>query len=229
MNKPVNATLVRATLIVAPLVILVGRLLNVPHDDQRLTQYVNAIAAGPGRSDLGAALTTLGPALLIAAVLVLTRPARTRTPRLGTVSGALTIVGCVGMACVGAISAAMGQVVRHTEPAVARTVWDHYAHDLAVIDLMVLTGIPGFLLLAVGLYRSHQVPRPAAVLIGLGGAATMVTSEGPIRALLLTSTLILLAGTAWIAVRTPLTTDSRAEAGQPDPAHPAAPEQLLAG
>jgi hypothetical protein len=104
------------------------------------------------------------------------------------------------MACVGAVSLVAGQIVRHTAPEIAATLWGHLALDLAPIDLMILIGVLGFVLLAIGLFRSRRVPRIAAVLVGLGGAATMITSQGPIRPLLVTAAAILLAGLAWIAM-----------------------------
>jgi hypothetical protein len=148
-------------------------------------------------------LVWIGGLLLIPAVLYLARIARAGSRRTTAVGMVLAVVGCVGMAGVGVISAVMGQVVRHTDPAVARTVWDYLVHDLGLVDLPVLLGGLGFVVLAVGLWRETSVPKPAAIAVGLGGLATLVTSQGPIRPLLVASTLVLLVGTAWIAAGEP--------------------------
>src|SRR5258706_9939644 len=77
-------------------------------------------------------------------------------------------------------------------------------------DMPILLGVRGFILLAVCLFRSRRVPRVAAILIGLGGAATTVTSQGPIRPLLLTAAGILLIGQGWLVVAARPTADPQA-------------------
>jgi hypothetical protein len=189
----------RFALIAAPVLMIIGRLLTVPHDDQRRTAYIQQVADHPVRSDTGAALTLFASTLLIPVVLALTAAARGRNPRFGRVAGALSIIGCVGTAGVATVSLVAGQLARHTPLDVAATIWGHLALDLGPVDLMVLLGVLGFLLLGVALFRSRSVPRGAAVLAGLGGAATMITSQGPIRALVVGTAVVLLAGTGWIA------------------------------
>jgi hypothetical protein len=193
-----------AGLIGAPLVLLIARTLNVPWPGDsgvvKTGRYVQQIAADPTRSDLGAALVVLGAILLLPAVLHLGTVARTRTPRLGAVAMTLTVIGCVGIANVGAVSAIDGQIVRHSPTLVAVEVTRQYNENLPIVDAPILLGVLGFILLAICLFRSRRIPRAAAVLIGLGGAATAITSEGPIRPLLLAAAGILLIGQGWLVV-----------------------------
>jgi hypothetical protein len=99
---------------------------------------------------------------------------------------------------------ALGQIVRHSPPQTAMEIIRHFNVDIPVADVPLLLGALGFILLAVGLYRSHRAPRVAAILIGLGGAATLITSEGPIRPLLIAATGILLAAQSWLVAATSL-------------------------
>jgi len=202
MNRiPLTATV---SLVAAPVVLLIARTLNVPwpgdSGPEKVGKYVQHVADAPDRSDLGAALVLLGALVLLPGVLYLGGVARSRMPRLGAVATALTVTGCVGIAVVGAISVVDGQIVRHSPPSAAVAVISQYSSNIPAIDALVLVGALGFVLLAIALFRSRPVPRVSAVLIGLGGAATVFTSEGPIRALLLLAVAVLLAGQSWAAV-----------------------------
>lgn len=90
--------------------------------------------------------------------------------------------------------------MRHSPRDTAITVSRHLAVDIKAVDLLTLAGVAGFVFLAMCLYRSQQTPRASAVLIGLGGLATMVTSQGPIPALVMASAVIWLVGQAWLAL-----------------------------
>ena len=121
-------------------------------------------------------------------------------PTRSDLGAALTVIGCVGIANVGAVSAVDGQIVRHIPASAAVGVIRQYNENLPIVDTPILLGVLGFILLAVGLFRSRRVPRAAAILIGLGGAATAITTEGPIRPLLLAAVGILLIGQGWLFV-----------------------------
>jgi hypothetical protein len=219
--KPRITPIAAASLVGAPLVLLVARTLNVPWPGDsgvvKVGRYVQQIADDPTRSDLGAALVLLGAVLLLAAVLQLGTVARARTPLLGAVATALTVIGCVGIAAVGAVSAVDGQIVRHTPASAAVEVIRQYNGSLPIMDAPILLGVLGFILLAIGLFRSRRIPRAAAILIGLGGAATAITSEGPIRPLLLAAVGVLLIGQGWLVIAArpaadPQTSEPRTEA-----------------
>src|SRR5436305_1393707 len=108
-TQPRIPPIAAAGLIGAPLVLLIARTPNVPWPGDsgvvKVGRYVQQIADDPTRSDLGAALVLIGAVLLLPAVLYLGTLARTRTPRLGAVATALTVIGCVGIANIGAVSA----------------------------------------------------------------------------------------------------------------------------
>jgi hypothetical protein len=203
-TKPRIPVIAGVSLIAAPLVLLVARTLNVPWPGDsgvvKVGRYVQQIADDPTRSDLGAALVLLGAVLLLPAVLYLGTVARTRTPRLGTVATALTVIGCVGIANVGAVSAIDRQIVQHSPTPVAVEVTRQYNEHIPIVDAPLLLGVLGFILLAVCLFLSRRVPRMAAILIGLGGAVTTITAQGPIQPLLLTAAGTLLIGQGWLVV-----------------------------
>jgi hypothetical protein len=203
-TKPRIPVIAGVSLIAAPLVLLVARTVNVPWPGDsgvvKVGRYVQQIADDPTRSDLGAALVLLGAVLLLPAVLYLGTVARTRTPRLGTVATALTVIGCVGIANVGAVSAIDRQIVQHSPTPVAVEVTRQYNEHIPIVDTPILLGGLGFILLAVCLFLSRRVPRMAAILIGLGGAVTTITAQGPIQPLLLTAAGTLLIGQGWLVV-----------------------------
>jgi hypothetical protein len=213
-TRPRITLIAGVSLIAAPLVLLIARTLNVPWPGdsgvEKTGHYVQQIADDPTRSDLGAALVLLGAVLLLPAMLYLGTVARTRMPRLGAVAMALTVIGCVGIANVGAVSVISGQIVRHSPIPVAVEVTRQYNDNIPIVDLPILLGVLGFILLAICLFASRRVPRVAAILIGLGGAATTITSEGPIRPLLLTAAGILLIGQGWLVIAARPTADPQA-------------------
>jgi hypothetical protein len=189
----------RVVLVAAPLLTVVARTVSVPWDDSHPAKFVQHVAASPIRSDIGATLVILGATLSIPAVLFLARLARTQRARLGWIGGALAVTGCVGIAGVGTKSLAAGQIVRHSPRDTAISLSRHLAVDVHTIDLLTFAGVAGYVLLAMCLYRDRQNPRAIAILIGLGGMATMFTSQGPIRVLILTAAFIALAGQGWLA------------------------------
>lgn len=210
-TKPRIPVIAGVSLIAAPLVLLVARTLNVPWPGDsgvvKVGQYVQQIADDPARSDLGAALVVLGAVLLLPAVLYLGTVARTRTPRLGAVAMALTVIGCVGIANVGVVSAIDRQIVQHSPTSVAVEVTRQLNEHVPIVDTPILLGVLGFILLAVCVFSSRRVPRMAAILIGLGGAATTITSQGPIQPLLLTAAGALLIGQGWLVIAVRPTAD----------------------
>jgi hypothetical protein len=67
--------------------------------------------------------------------------------------------------------------------------------------LMIMLAAIGYVVLAVGLARSGLVAKGAAVLIAVGGAATLITTSGPMTAVLVVAALLLAAGHG-LAIRT---------------------------
>jgi hypothetical protein len=189
----------RAALIGGPALIVVARLVSVPWDDSHPADYVRHVADAPGRSDVGATLVVIAAAISIAAMVYLTALARAERPRLGLVGGVLAAAGYVGMVGMGTKSLDAGQIVRYSPRGTAVSVSQHLALDVHTIDLLILCGTVGYIVIAVCLYRDQHTSRALAVLIGFGGVTTMFTSGGPIRVLIVTTALVLLAAQGWLA------------------------------
>jgi hypothetical protein len=64
----------------------------------------------------------------------------------------------------------------------------------ALVFLMCVLGTVGYVVLAAGLLRAQVVGRSVAALIAVGGGATLLTMPGPLKALLVLTALVLLAG-----------------------------------
>ena len=144
----------------------------------------------------------LSAVLLVPAVITLAAIVRQRTPRLARWSVAMTITGAFGMAVLCTVALVANHLARQPDRAGMTDLWDGFVSDRKgeIVFLAVLVGVVGFILLAVGLYRSSEVPKGAAVLVGIGGATTLVTSGGPVRPFLLTAAVLILAGFGWVAV-----------------------------
>lgn len=75
---------------------------------------------------------------------------------------------------------------------------DVNAGHTAFIFLLCVLAAVGYLVLAVGLARAKVINKGIAVLVGLGGAGTLLTMPGPMKALLVLAALLLLAGQALV-------------------------------
>lgn len=195
--RPSNAHI--ASLVLAPLLLIVARTQLVPYEDDAGT-YIAQVAQDPTRSDLGASLVIIAALLLIPAVLTLSGIARGHAPRLATIGGAMAVIGCVGMACIATAALVAGQAVRLGPESAAASLWDQVWNESKIWPiLLVHVGAVGCIVLAVAMYRSGLVPRVAAVLVGLGGATMMSTAAGPIRGALIGTAVLALIGFAWVA------------------------------
>jgi hypothetical protein len=188
-----------ACLVAAPLTLALGRTqLNLNWDDA--PDYLAEMAANPVSTDLGSLLTLAGSILLIPAVLGLAGIVRIRTPRLAAVGGALAVLGAISGIVVATTALVGGHIAEQATNAATAELWTGIWSDSRVGPPLLIAGIIGFVLLAVGLFRSGVVPRTAAVLVGVGAVATLVTSVGPVRALVVGSAVLTLAAFGWIAV-----------------------------
>jgi hypothetical protein len=122
-------------------------------------------------------------------------------PRAAQVATAMTVIGAFGMAVLCSVALVATHLARQPDQAAMADLWEGFFSDSKgeLVFLAVVIGVVGFLLLAVGLYRSSEVPRAAAVLVGIGGAATLFTSGGPARPFLVTAAAVALAGFGWVA------------------------------
>jgi hypothetical protein len=189
-------------LLLGPLVTVLARTISVPWNDAGLrgaNEVVGRFAAHPARADAGAALVMAGGVLLVLTSLVLTVVLANAKPRTAAAAGVLLLCGCASIIAHGAMSLTTGQMVRHAPHDVAAAVVTHLTVDTHAIDILTLLGSLGWLILGVGTFRSRQLPRAAAVLVGLGGFSTTFTSGGPIRVLVVGTALLLLVGTGLAA------------------------------
>jgi hypothetical protein len=200
-SKPPITPLRAACLVAAPLVAVVARLVGTPWLEEP-DEYLRELSGHAGASDLGAELTLLSALLFIPAVLTLAALAGERRRRLALVGGALSVIGAVGLAAVATASLVAGQMARADDRQAMADLWDRVLAEppMQVFPLLLAAGAIGSIVLAVDLYRSRAVPRAAAILVGLGGATTMLSSAGPVRAALVAAAVVALAGYGWIAV-----------------------------
>jgi hypothetical protein len=209
-TKPLITPLRAACLVAAPLVAVLARLVGTPWLEEP-DEYLTEISRHAGASDLGAELALLSALLFIPAALTLAAIVGESRRRLAQVGGALTVVGAVGLAAVATASVIAGQMARVGERDAMVELWDRVLAEppMQVFPLLLAAGAIGSIVLAVGLYRSRAVPRPAAVLVGLGGATTMLSSAGPVRVALVAAAVLALLGYGWTAaVTTRRATDS---------------------
>lgn len=198
-----NRTLTRpesALLVAGPLPLLVGGLLLVRFDDQDWPAVLAAMAAHPARSNAGWLLAALGAALVIPPTVALARSLGDPRPRTAAAAAVLIVLGWASVPATAALGVLMAAMSAAPDRATQADVLVGYNAGVAAgfLYLPAALGAIGYVVLAVGLARSRTVPVAAAVLVALGGAATLLVVPGPIRALLLLAVALLLAGHTWI-------------------------------
>jgi hypothetical protein len=199
MNGTEHAGLTRtaaALLVGAPLLMVVGRLLLVPFDDQGWDKVLTQAAAHQNRSDAGWILAMAASGLLGASALFLARQlrlaGRARAAGFATVATALGWAGAAGICAAGMMLSYQGKAPdRAVQVQLLR---DVNAGHTAFIFLMCVVAAVGYVTLAVGLARSGVVTKGVAALVAIGGAGTLLTTPGPLKALLVFAALVLLAG-----------------------------------
>jgi hypothetical protein len=194
------APVTAALLVGGPLVMVVGRLLLVPLDDQGWDGVLTDAAAHQSRSDTGWLLAMAAAGLIAASAValsaVLGRAGRTRAAAVAAVTTAVGWAGCAGIATAGLLLSYQGKAPDRAVQ--VQLLKDVNAGHTAFIFLMCVLGAVGYVVLAVGLARSHVVGKGVAVLVGLGGFATLLTMPGPMKPLLVLSALLLTAGQALV-------------------------------
>jgi len=202
-----------ACLVAAPAVLIVARALMTPFRDQDQTAgYLTAIAKNHATSDLGAVLLIAGSILLIPSFIALGGIVRDRMPKLAWAGVALAVIGSVAMTMVATLALVGAQIARFAAPDTRVELWKKIMNTgtgNAVGQLLLFAGLTGCVLLAIGLYRSGVVRHAAAVLVGIGGATTMITTAGPVRVVLIAAATLTLAGFSWVVASTRAAGDSR--------------------
>lgn len=196
-----NRTLSRldsALLLVAPVVMLVGGLLLVRYKAKGWNEVLDAMAADPGLSNTGWLLMLVGAALVVPPTVALASRVRQHRPGLGAVALVLTVLGWASVPAFAMGALVMEAMAHAPDRAVQVGVLQYYNDGASsFVFLAGALGAVGYVVLAVGLARSHLTRIAAAVLCGLGGAGTMLVMGGPVRWLLLLAIALLLAGHAW--------------------------------
>jgi hypothetical protein len=186
-----------ALLVGAPLVMAIGRTLLVPFDDEDWDSVMSSMAANSGRSNTGWLLALAACGLLTVTAVVLAHQLRL----VGKVRMAMfvTITTAIGWAataaiCLGGLYLAVAAEAPDRGAQVQLQQDFNNAGATGVIFLMVIVAAIGYIVLAVGLARSSIITKGAAVLVAIGGAATLLTMAGPVTPLLVLAALLLTAG-----------------------------------
>jgi hypothetical protein len=187
----------RALLIGAPLAMALGRVLLVPLDDQDWDGVLSSMASHRGRSDAGWILAMAASGLLAVTAVVLAG----RLGRAGRVRAAMfaTVTTAIGWAATAAtcLTGLYLSVAATAPDRVAQVkVLDDFndSAGASFVFLMSVVAAVGYLVLAIGLARASVITKVAAALIGIGGAATLLTMGGPIKPILVVTALLLAAG-----------------------------------
>ncbi|HET7735234.1 MAG TPA: DUF4386 family protein [Nocardioidaceae bacterium] len=195
-----------AVLVAAPLVAITARLLATPvyqHDDNSPdhVRYLAEVAEHAVRNDVGGAITLVSAMLYAAAAVIVGGVAAARFARAGRIGGILAAAGAFGLAAWGAMIAFAAQAARSDDRDAMVALLDA-SYDATGTNIyygVILLGALGWMILGVCLYRSRAVPRLAAVLTSLGGAAVLATAPGPLMPFIVGAAVVSLAGLGWVA------------------------------
>ncbi|MEO6205623.1 MAG: hypothetical protein ABIO67_09610 [Mycobacteriales bacterium] len=189
-----------ALMIGAPLLMVMGRVLLVPFDDQDWPKVLNAMSAHQGRSDAGWLLSLAASGLLGVTAVVLAQ--RLRAAGRSLSAGVVIVTAALGWAGSAAISgfglsmSAMAQAP--DRPVQVQVLKDLTSGSTNIVFLMCVAAAVGYAVLAVGLSRAGLASKGAAILLGVGGASTLLTMPGPMQPLLVFAALLLAAGHALV-------------------------------
>lgn len=164
-----------------------------------ITRYLGELAESGTRNDVGALLALLSAILYVGTALALARIVNTR---LGMIGAALTVIGAFGLGAWSTFVLVAGRMAEENDRQSAIAVLERInnAPVFGWVFAALLAGAAGSVLLAIGLWRSHLVPRAAAVVTGVGGAGLMVTAPGPLVSFVVGAAVLALVGLTWTAV-----------------------------
>jgi hypothetical protein len=157
------------------------------------------MAAHQGRSDFGWVLAIAASGLLaLTAVMLANRLLLARRTKAAGFVAVTTAVGWAGCAAIGGGSLLLSAAANSPERAAQVEIMKDFNDGTAtgIVFLLSLLAAVGYVVLAVGLARAGLTSKGAAVLIGLGGATTLVTMPGPLTPLLVATAVVLAAGHA---------------------------------
>ena len=182
-----------AVLLAAPVVLILGRSLLVPFDDQQWGAMFATMAEHPTRNAIGWSLALFAAGLLAAAGLVLLRLVADQ-PRLAVPAAVGIVTGWAGTAAIASGGLVMGDMAKSPDrDAMVAVLTGFNEGNGNTVFLLVLTGVLGNILLAVALARSGRTSRGTAILFGVGAVGSLVAAPGPARPVALLAALLLLA------------------------------------
>jgi hypothetical protein len=206
-ERPALSSAAAVLLIGAPLLMVVGRLLLVPYDDQGWEDVLSQAAAHQARSDAGWLLAMAASGLLAAAALSMAKllrgVGRAKAAAFVTVTTALGWAGSAGICTGGLLFSYQGKAADRA--AQVQLLTDFNSGDSGYVFGMCVLAAVGYVVLGVGLARSGLLGvglagKGIAGLVVLGGLGTLLTMAGPLKPLLVLAALLLLAGQA-LAIR----------------------------
>lgn len=206
-----------ALLVGAPLLMLLGRVLAVPLNDQDWEGVLTQAAAHQGRSDTGWLMSLAACGLLgagAAALVQLLRHAGRSTA--AAVAGVTTALGWAGASAIctaGLVFSVLGKAEGRAQQ--VQVLRDLNAGSTQYVFLLCVLGAAGYAVLSVGLARAGVLARGSATALGLGGAGSLLVLPGPVPAMAVVFALLLLAGHV-SAVRAAGSTPTGSSVAEPD-------------
>lgn len=194
-SRALSPTMV-TVLILGPVLMLVGRVLAVPYDDQDWDGVLTQAAEHQMRSDTGWLLALAACGLLSssagALAQVLTDVGRGSSAAIARITTSLGWAGAAGISVAGLIFSVMGSA--RDRAGQVQVLRELNAGSTQYVFLLCVVAAVGYAVLAVGLKRAGVLSRTGAVLLGLGGAGTLLCVPGPVAALAGAFALLLLSG-----------------------------------
>lgn len=212
-----------AALVVAPIAYLVSTLVAPPLESDEAAQLAQ-MATHPDRTYLFALLTIVGSMLLLPATVALAQLSARRSPWLAYLGGGLVALGVLV-----AIGDSFGLLwewqmavpgSNRTQMAALLNRFDTTTGTALLFTIGGLALLTGCVLLAAALWRSHAVPRWAAVALPIGAVANIAGFSTNSLVLLDVSALILLAAFVPAALKLVGVAPRRSELHHPLPETP---------
>jgi hypothetical protein len=199
-DRPGFAPITAALLVGGPLLMVVGRLLLVPMDDQRWDATLTSAAAHQIRSDTGWILSMAAAGLIAASAIalatLLSRTGRTKSAAVAAVTTAVGWAGCAGISTAGMMLSYQGKAPDRAVQ--VQLLKDLNAGHTAFVFLLCVLAAVGYVVLTVGLARSKVISKGVALLVGLGAVGTLLTTPGPMKSLLVGLSVLLTVGQALV-------------------------------
>jgi hypothetical protein len=197
-------TLVGICLLLSPVLGFAEHLLD-PRVGLPRDQYVAAIAAQPDQRLLDVLVGLAGGVLFVPIVLGLVHLLRAYAPVAALVGGGLAIIGQLAQTALYGVDLSYVQMVRQgIDPATIAELMAGLGGSTTGVGLLlavVLGLVVGTLVLAVSLWRTRVVPRPAAALIVAFVVGDTIGVGANSLAVYLIAHTFLLVGSGWIGLR----------------------------